>query len=374
MADEKKKSIKEVLQAQGLASDIAEGGEPEETPELQSTGFYVQGLKKLSDKAQQSPLVPPETKQSLQDAMNSAKELYQQQANRNDWLEVAQTLGRAVAQFGAAQSGMRSGRDMSGLNFGPGINYEGRNQRALAEYRQGVDNAKDLAGADKEKYREEATAQERGFNREEDYFKSGLGAARESEHDKSSNARQNKADKRQAQRESDVDRKLEIADLNKQESSLQKQLRAAQSLAVDLTNEDLSGKSEQKMQEKLGARAGEAGVSMQELRDIAEASKDKGILGTGILRGEDKTKKSELLQQKVVDPIKNMLDAIAARKKELISGGAQVAQPRKEDKQKEETASAPKPGDIVDGYEFLGKDPADPKNWKPAVTTTTAKK
>lgn len=67
--------------------------------------------------------------EKLQAARDEARNAYQSQASRNEWLEVAQTLGNAVATFIAAQRGVAD-RPL-GL---PQIDYGERTTRALREY------------------------------------------------------------------------------------------------------------------------------------------------------------------------------------------------------------------------------------------------
>lgn len=80
---------------------------------------------------------PENSKKSLAQAMDKADQLYKDQANRNEWLEVAQMLGRAGAQFAAGMAGQKAGgagRDMT-LNLNPGIDYGKRTEQAAADYR-----------------------------------------------------------------------------------------------------------------------------------------------------------------------------------------------------------------------------------------------
>lgn len=112
---------------------------------------------------------PEESKKTLADAMNKADQLYKTQANRNDWLEVAQMLGRAGAQFAGALSGRNGGNrtDMAGLDFGPGIDYARKTEQAAKDRNESVaaargQNENDLANQ-KADYERNITPLEYGF-------------------------------------------------------------------------------------------------------------------------------------------------------------------------------------------------------------------
>ena len=65
----------------------------------------------------------------LKSAREMARKAYQEQASRNEWAEVAQTLGNAVANFIAAQRGVAD----RALAL-PQVDYNARTQQALREY------------------------------------------------------------------------------------------------------------------------------------------------------------------------------------------------------------------------------------------------
>lgn len=126
----------------------ASSGAPTSPMPEQDSQYYLNELHKLANDPKYQTSMPEESRASLHEALANAKQLYKDQADRNDWYQVAQTLGRAVAQFGAAQAGKQSGLNMSNINMGPEVDYESRNRRALGEYQQDVSNAKleDLEG------------------------------------------------------------------------------------------------------------------------------------------------------------------------------------------------------------------------------------
>lgn len=296
---------------------------------LRSSQEYLNDLEALSADPQYSRGVPSETQKSLQSAIQQAKQARNEALTRNEWLEVAQTLGRAVAQFGAAQQGLRTGRDMSNLNMGPNIDYGARSdreQRIFEEERRGLESLSE----------QERRAKDAEYSKKEGYLREALRTSREREGDEERMKRAELAERERANREvgrekdrltredknkSELERKLELAELNKQENTLQKQLRSAQTLANTLaTDDDLTSKSKNKLAEKYGSLAADAGIDPAALQNIGERSMGEGVLGTGLFRKEDKQKKAALMSEEVVAPIRNMLDAIQARKRELAGG------------------------------------------------------
>lgn len=331
---------------------------------------YLEKMEAVANDPAYAATVPQDTQADLKQALADAKAAYEKKTNQNEWLDVAQTLGRAVTQFGAAQSGLRSGRDMSNLNMGQPIDYNSRSDRAFREYQQDITGAKDLAQNSRLAANDEQARRKYELQRQQDYLEKGLGASTNEERfgtsernaDKritaqqaAESARMDQQDKRAAEREALSMKHMDINDLNKQELDLKGKLEAARALANSATNDDdLNKKSRDDMAKRYGPLAAKAGVDPDTLSSIGEQSKDKGFLGTGMFRGEDKAKKAELINNQVVAPIKNMLDAIQLRKQNLLRGGQQpAAQPQASGQQApapvQSEASAPSPTPAPEG-------------------------
>lgn len=69
--------------------------------------------------------IPQSAADRFKEERDRAYQMYNEAKSRNEWLELAQILGQAVTQFGAAQVGMRTGRPMAGLQI-PGVDYGAR--------------------------------------------------------------------------------------------------------------------------------------------------------------------------------------------------------------------------------------------------------
>lgn len=338
---------------------------------------YLDQLDQLSTDPQYNRGVPDDSRKTLQDAIANAKSAYEAKVNQNEWLDVAQTLGRAVAQFGAAQAGTRGGNkaDMSQLNMGQPIDYNQRSNRAFQEYNQDLKNVGDTDAINRQQFADTAANKKEEYQRRAGYLDQALKSAREHENLESQETRTDsrekarvasedrrmeQSDKRAGEREAQANKRMDLGDINKQEGELQKKLQAARSLANTVaTDDDLHKKSKDKIAEKYGAISAQAGIDPDVLRQIGEQSKDEGFLGTGIFRGEDKEKKTKLLNDQVIAPIKNMLDAIQARKKELIRGRSGAAQPAEDTAPAPEVSNSPKTVKIQAPDGSVAEVPAD---------------
>lgn len=72
-----------------------------------------------------------ERRQTLQDQIAQARAGAASDSNRNEWMQVAEKVGHALAQYGAGLQGVRTGVDMSGLKFDK-VDWERRLDRIQA--------------------------------------------------------------------------------------------------------------------------------------------------------------------------------------------------------------------------------------------------
>lgn len=309
----------------------------------QESAQYLQQLSKLAkDPAYNRPDAP--SSDALKQALAQAKELYQQQASRNDWGQVAEMVGHAVAQAGAARAGLHSsspwGQDNSNLNFGPGVDWEGRNNRAMQGYRQDVSNAMDIDKLDRDEYAARSGDTKEKYGRNERYLDTALSDARARDRIAAEQARFNNQNKRFETRQDLQDRKLELSDLAKQEQDVQKQLQAQQTLSNQLSQEsDLGPKATKKLQEKYGPLAAAGNVDLTELQ--SDASKVPEVPGKLWGTNPDPQAASKAMQSRI-EATRSLLDGLHARKQQLLNGGgSQSAQPATSGSSAQQTASAP---------------------------------
>lgn len=344
---------------------------------LRTSPEIIQDYKNLANSEEFKVNAPEYTQKSLQDSIRKAEELYDKKATRNEWLEVAQTLSNALAQFGAASTaakGQSGVIDPTKFN----IDYGRRTDRALGEMQQQVRNQGQVFDAgqvdyrralDEAKTRYERTADplklelgtvvkreddERALTRDELRAKQAaeLEALRQQETDKRiasaekiaqqkeaaayerellrqrlQDEKENKKEESRSLKETLDQNKLEYKELDNQEKQLRKEKAEAEALINDvLAKPDLSKKNREKIQAQLGQRAGKAGVDLPTLLDTIESDelprKDAGGI-RGVFGGKDIDKKAAftVLKSKlgISDKEQQLID-IAKRKAELSKG------------------------------------------------------
>lgn len=289
-------------------------------------------LQDLATQYEKNRIVPQDRTQSLKDSIAEARALYNSEATKNDWLQVAQTLSRAVAQFGAAASGGKS-HNMAGLDLGNGIDYEARSKRALDQYkleREGLtEEAKnqrqkeeDLGSRQKEihgiqaKSLEDALAAQREREKDEDQFNKAIELAKmQGDREALRNALH---DKKVGDAEAEKDRILQINNMKAEQKSTDAQVQAGLQLANLYNNyDDMKSKYKDKLPEMESQLAAKAGIDPAQLTEVSNSAMDKGILGTGIFRSEDKKAKSKLVTDQLIKPKQDRLGSLKSAIDEL---------------------------------------------------------
>lgn len=285
------KSTGSIAPVQALGEKIlvkAKSSKPVSEEEYDET---IQELKALSENGKYG-MQSPETQKTLYDALAEAKKKYEERANVNEWAEVAQMLGRAVATWGAAKAGAFDDKHQS-LDFGPGIDYNARTDRAAREYG------------------EETRMLEKGYGteyeRRKDVLEEKLKAAREKKNLDQLGYRERK----EQQRIDEATRREELRntrdDLKTANEEL-KQTRIAASTIASL--DDLSPKSVNKLESQLPGTLGKAGITQEDLDDIQTEATEKGMIWDSI----DKGKRNKLIQERLVkkkeDEVRNLRQAL----------------------------------------------------------------
>lgn len=238
--------------------------EPEKksTPELKKT--ISQSLKEADKKADNPPAgTPPEQVDRFKEERDRIYKMYDEAKTRNEWLELAQILGQAVTQFGAAQVGMRTGRNMAGLQI-PGVDY---GARTAQEQRLLETRLRDIGGAEE---REERLA-DRLRREEADKERIALERRRVQLAEKEATIPKESTEERQIRKE---ERALSQGEFKDRKEALQKAVGAQQIIASEATNK----KAKQKAQEVLAEESAKAGL---DLATIIEQSQVPGMLGLG---------------------------------------------------------------------------------------------
>jgi len=269
-------------------------------------------------------LIGPQTpeRQTLQQAMARAKQMYQDRATANEWGEVAQTVGQALARAAAAREGLKTNRDMSNLNMGPGFDFQNRGNRLFKEYQQEVQDAQELDKLDRAGTEEQQGFNQKRYGRQENSLETALRLARDKEEEQNRLARERLGKDGDTARESKQDARLQLQDLRQQEQDLKKQLLARQQLANELTREeDLTPKAAKKLQEKYGSLAAQGDLDLAGLQsELTSTDKPGRLWGTN----PDPEARRTTLGSKVQE-IKQMLDEVRARKEQLLGASAAPA-------------------------------------------------
>lgn len=341
------------------------------SPSKQQQRNFVNEIEDLSNnKAYDQPGQP--SHKTMLDAIQRAKDMYNENSTRADWSEVAEIIGRAAAKLGAATAGLHSNMDLSQLDMGKPIDWEARRAGYRQEYRNDADLAAKQYEIDRQTALDEGRATNSNYAKKEQFLQTALKQQNEQ-------ARENKYQSRLGEQ----DKRMELTDLAGQQRELQKKLQAVQTVANDqdlLTNADVGNKDNKKIQEKLSSVAAAGGIDTGALQKELEATDKPGKLwGTN----PDPIARKQVMDNHVQE-IKTMLDAINDRRQQLLGARGQatpVAPPTTNPPaanpdtgpasvqagpapEATNTPPPPKPGDIRDGHKYLGGNPADPKSWQ----------
>lgn len=316
--EERRKRLAAERQAriQGYAPSVDKG-------KLASSQQYVDQMQKLAADPTYMPTdATPEERKSLQNILDEAQKQFEEAQNRAEWQDVAQTLSKALVQYGAARRGGEN-MDLSNISqptvdYGARINaaqntLAQRQKTALSKFeldRQAKsEEAKQLA----DEYRSIADALEAGRKtaqaREENEsaYNRALGLERERAARDAAQAKQMKPDYTPA--------KLELEELDRQEKSLSSQVKAANQFINDKqVAEDLSRKSADAIEKNYGKLAAEAGINLAELTTALEATDKPGRL---FGKNPDPVARQEVLRREL-QPKLDMLQQVKQRKSEII--------------------------------------------------------
>lgn len=287
----------------------------------------------------------PEVDLSKYDELEQrARDLYNQRADRNQWLDVAQTIGNSLIKLGMAQQGLRKGVDLSRASD-PNLvhDFSKDTDRAFGDYKTDLATALEKRSqairAGEIGRREELDAAEKKprqlgevYKQKEDTYQQMLrqrdmldrSAAQEERQAQRERDRQAAAEKKELEKEktAEIKRLSDLIDDN------QKQLSAANELVGQYNNyNNLNKRAKQQVDVKLGQLAGKAGIPSEVLNTIGEKSKE----GTGIFgmfQSENPKAKAELVSSEVVDPLKQKLEELQEQRRQLTqSSGTMKAMP-----------------------------------------------
>lgn len=294
-------------------------------------------MREKAKEARENRSSPSYDGDSLKKALDEAKKLYKEESSRNEWLELAQVLARAGVQFAAAATG-GDRANMSNLNFGPGIDYTGRTERARKDYQQEAENIEKQSNLQRQKEQDENRLNEKDTDRDLDIDKLELDSI---ENEK------NRANQRHLagikDKGSDADdwraRQLEFQQWKEDVDNADKDYTRSNSLAENRVAlaalvsqmDDASPKALAKLEEKSPGIFQKAGVTPAQIEAITKDATKKGILWDSM----DPAKRNELIQQKLVEPVqaqtsnlKQILDDLKQRRRSSVPAPTQQAPAR----------------------------------------------
>lgn len=265
---------------------------------------------------------------SIDQQIRDAKQLYQERAGRNEWLDLAKNIGQALTRYGAARAGMRRDEDLSNLQFMPGKDYGADTGRAFEEYRTERGDIERMGDILRRQREQELQPQEADLSRR-------LSIAREDERAKAAEeaaGRREKASERRQTRSLEAmeerarkvreesARKEQLKDLNSEQGEVVKRLNAAGLLALDLQSEDKNTRRE--ASKRIPSLLERAGTDPEVYNQIKQESMEPGWLWG---QNESPEKRREAYQRLVIEPLKARLQQLKQKENELRGGSAAPA-------------------------------------------------
>jgi hypothetical protein len=309
----------------------------DETPEDQEVQSIYESIKRARDAA------GPAVDQSQFDQQEQeAKSLYEGRANRNEWLSLADRIGNALVRIGAAEKGLKSGVDMSGINYGPMTDWDKRTDQAQRDYTTElgrVDKHRSSALKDQDSRYDLAgkafdIAQKSKAQKAQDARQEKQEEGRNERQRTSIASQENRADARlkfqedaAAAREERARRDADVKDLTGQETSANKQLQAKQQLFNQMQGDlDISSKDRSKLEATYGKLAAEAGVDLGELQAQLKNKETSWQIFGGNSTEEDNKAKDQILKDSI-QASSNLRDSISRLKEQRLRGGKQEPAP-----------------------------------------------
>lgn len=274
----------------------------------------------MSEIASRAEELPPEQKEDFSQDMAELRSWYTQAQDRLETGEIVERMAHALTQMGAGMWGLKHGTDMSGLKFDK-ADWDKKMDRTLSEFKVRLD---EIEGRRKE------AGEERRFGAQQRLAKRGqdIGMAE-------SRGRQ-ALDRKQLEELIRHNKSTEAALLEKgsKKTDITKMFKDIDATVKDAVGDSLRERASD--DEKLRAMSTRLSNNLNLPYDEVEQR----------LRGD-----SWFFDQSPDEALQTVTEIAKEMKlKRLESAGA--------------ADSAPKPGDVVDGYTFKGGDPADPASWK----------
>lgn len=300
---------------------------PEDKTETELKASTERRLSLMDDLANLS-YENPRDQAAIQAQRDRAYELYDKAETRNDWLQVAETLAQALAQFGAAQAGMRSGQAMV-LPQMPRTDYGARTARAERRLERELRTIEQ-----DEEAKERAAKETRGV--EEFKIRSQLEKEKISSEELRERLKEKaRAEEKAAERAERAGRpekidpmtqyayKQEYSAAAKEAKSADEQLQKAQKAASLITPSLDSQTLKKQIQSNKGAFQ-EAGVSIDEVNNIIDSLESSKWFESDKEAAERIQRNKQKVQDAIVEPIRQKRDAATQQAKTLLESFQQM--------------------------------------------------
>lgn len=242
--------------------------------------------------------IPQSAADRFKEERDRAYQMYNEAKSRNEWLELAQLLGQAVTQYGAARVGLRTGRDMSGIQI-PGIDYGARTEREAKLLQTRLGDIGD---------QERLEQKEKELKQDNDYRNLKLALDRQELLDRKAERAGRLSSEQRLERTTLKDM------LTKEIATAQEQYKAALTFANQAAmQKDLSPKTLKKIEEAAPGLLAKAGIDPAELQQIEKAATKEGW----IWDTTDPKIKQQLIKERILDKHTNIIQGLKAQLSQL---------------------------------------------------------
>lgn len=305
-------------------------------------------VKSILDKIKQarSTSLSPGDTSTFDQAEKDAQDLYNQRADRAEWLSLADRVGNAVTRMAAANSGLKSGVDLSHIDYGPGYDQKAALDRAGKDFGMSLERTgrqrTTQTEADKLK-REQSDREAEGLAKDYDFAKykygQGTDTYQQGLKDKEANQRRKeelafqgaREDKRDLRSENRLEQEkqhqstvLKAKDLQDQLKTAQQDADAASQAAQILSSsDDLSKKNAEKLMATYPTAMAKAGITPEQMSSIQERATKKGLFWDNI----DPKERQRLINEELIKPKQEQVRNLRQALDNLIGGKSTPDQP-----------------------------------------------
>lgn len=283
----------------------------------------------------------PADMSAIDSAEADAKQLYQDRANRADWLSVAEKIGNAAIKFGQADAAIHHNVDVSQMKDLAPTDWEKRVDRYAGDYKTDLDALERKRAGTREMVNEQNRRAQQDYENQlqplqdkakflqykygqesADYRRSIQDAARDSHMMQMEQFRENQSGNRQELTEDRQLRALQAKDYQQQLKQIQEQKKNATAAAQFLSQqEDLDPKTVQKLEVQNPGLMGRAGITPEQLGNITKAAQVPGrFYGTNT----DPEKRNALIQEQVLAPLEQKEMTLRQALDHVLGGGQQA--------------------------------------------------